>query len=142
MVTNLISFSKKNQPDLINRGVNGQVVNGKIDESPNVAEVNMESFKCDFPSLNGRISHNFHVKDLTSNGRADLNFQAKKADGANGFVADVARFQHANLDKPKSVTSFNGTSSYANALGASCGDGIQAPSSRTVALQYIKPNER
>ena len=66
--SNMVFAKHGNQLDLINRGVNGQVVNGKIDESPNVAEVNMESFKCHFPSLNGRISHNFHVKDLTSKG--------------------------------------------------------------------------
>ena len=54
-------IGKEYKSDVTNgRGVNGRFLYGKDILSPNVAEVNLESFKYEFPPLNGRITQAFN----------------------------------------------------------------------------------
>ena len=101
-------FPIKAKPYMVN-GADSFVNFGK---SADVAKVNMESFQCDFPSLNGHVTHPLNVMAVSKEKCVD---EVCKS-------ADVAR------------------SSYAHALGNSNGIGDHFSSSQSVALQFIKPN--
>ena len=127
---------------------NGRFLSGNNGLSPNVVEANMESFKCDFPSLNGKTTHGLNVMDLNSKKRVVPNLNFKYDDVACGKVADVACGKVANVacdivadaDKSTKCNNVIGASSYAKALGVSCGDDFQIPSSKSVTLEFIQPS--